>query len=152
MGRRKEKGKVDEHLKPYLWKKGCPSPNPAGRPRNKTPTEIMREFLGAEHDADQIKAVQATMPEPWRSSKRITVEMAVWWVMILASLNTRRGDNSRKELLDRLEGKVPLRLAGAMGGAIDITSGPKFDYKKLSEDDAQHLRELLIKATVDNQE
>jgi hypothetical protein len=71
-----------QNLKP--WQKGCPSPNPGGRPRNKPFTEAIKKAATEEELASIVQAVIA---------------------------KAKDGDIKAAEFLaDRLDGKMPLPI------------------------------------------
>ena len=47
---------LPEAAKPYRWKKGCPSPNPGGRPKTAHISEALRAAL-EKGDAEQLASV-----------------------------------------------------------------------------------------------
>lgn len=57
-------GKVNLPPKETRWKKGCPSPNPAGRPRSAEISAVVREVLGLE-DPRTRKTQLETIVENW---------------------------------------------------------------------------------------
>jgi hypothetical protein len=55
------------------------------------------------------------------------------------------GDVARKEVLDRIEGRPALKIAGSTGGPIETVS---YDLKKLTTERIRLLRTLLVEAVV----
>jgi hypothetical protein len=77
---------LPEAAKPYQWKKGCPSPNPGGRPKTAHISEALRAAL-AKGEAEQLAAILLALA---RGQKRgTTVQIA-----------------ALREIADRTEGKA----------------------------------------------
>lgn len=93
----KKKGSTD-HLKPYQWKKGQ-SGNPSGRPKGAPSLEAaIRNHLDGEDGKEFIRGL---------------VEVAVRKAM--------KGDHRFwNSILERLDGKVADRLAGADGEGLTV--------------------------------
>jgi|SRR6516165_3600907 hypothetical protein len=52
------------------WQKGCPSPNPAGRPRRTLLTDAFREILAQPFPGDSVElAARWRVPESWIRSR-----------------------------------------------------------------------------------
>lgn len=95
--------KRGENLKPYRWKKGQPSPNPNGRPKGKTLTEMLRLLL------DKVG-------EEARDGETYTERIAK--VFVHEALKGKFP--FAKEIIDRIDGKVPDRIADAEGKTINV--------------------------------
>lgn len=77
---------LPEAAKPYRWKKGCPSPNPGGRPKTAHISEALRRAL-ERGEAEQLASVLLALA---RGKKRgNTVQIA-----------------ALREIADRTEGKA----------------------------------------------
>lgn len=55
------------------------------------------------------------------------------------------GDNARKEVFDRIEGRPTLKIGGPTGGPIETVT---YDLKKLSVEKIRLMRALLAEAAV----
>lgn len=92
-----------------------------------------------------IRTLQATMPEPWRSKPKLTVQEIFTWVMLRRAMQSA-GDNARKEAFDRIEGRPTLKIAGPTGGPIETIS---YDLKKLTREKIRLIRTILAEAEVE---
>lgn len=102
---------VNREPKPWWFKPGQ-SGNPAGRPKGKRPSEIMREMFLAQYGGPEaIRKLQETMPEPWRSMNvdKMTVGEIISWVQLRRAM-TANADKARSDLFDRLEGRPTMRI------------------------------------------
>ena len=77
------------HIKPYQWKKGGRSPNPLGRPKNLSLTEVLSHLL--------------TEPEPNDPQGRSRIELLAIALWADAYSGNQR---MREEIWNRLDGKV----------------------------------------------
>jgi hypothetical protein len=68
-------------------------------------------LLDAEYGPDAVKQLQKTMPEPWRSKVVLTVQEIFTWVMLRRAMQSA-GDNARKEVFDRIEGRPTIKVTG----------------------------------------
>lgn len=55
------------------------------------------------------------------------------------------GDNARKEVFDRIEGRPTLKIAGPTGGPIETIT---YDLKKLTTEKIRLIRTTLAEAVV----
>jgi hypothetical protein len=73
-----------EHLKPYLWKAGEPSPNPSGRPKRRPITDIYEKILADENNVAKIEQMVLQMILGGRMAGQLQL----------------------KEMAERVEGKI----------------------------------------------
>lgn len=83
-----------------------------------------------------------TMPEPWRSKPALTVQEITMWVILRRAMQAA-GDQARKEVFDRIEGRPTLKIAGSTGGPVETIS---YDLKKLSTEKIKTIRATLAEA------
>jgi hypothetical protein len=89
-----------DKIKPHQWRKGQPSPNPKGRAKGESLTTKIRNVL-TEPDADHGT----------KADKLIATAVTL----------AQTGDfRFFKEIIDRLDGKVPDRIADADGEALKV--------------------------------
>lgn len=136
-------------LEAHKWKAGDPSPNPAGRPRLKTPSELIREMLQAEfggYGMESVKQIQQALPEPWRSkpTEKLTNEEILCGMTIIAGRRSIDAVLERETIFNRVEGRPVQKIAGPDGGAIKLE--PVYNWKNLSTDELRQLRALQLKA------
>jgi hypothetical protein len=137
------------HL-PQHYKPGQ-SGNPAGRPKRKTPSEILYAFAMAEygkHGPEQLKELQKRMPEPWRSKpiEKITVAEFVGWIHMMQAMRPA-GWKDRAEFYDRTEGKPVQKIAVTEDPNADRRT--RYDWRKLSTEELLKLKEIQLKAMVE---
>ncbi|MFQ5850904.1 MAG: DUF5681 domain-containing protein [Candidatus Binatia bacterium] len=85
------------------WKKGDPSPNPKGRPKNsECITAIIRKMLEEPCPHDKQK----------RKWKELVAEA-------LLRLVVKGNSAAINNVMDRIEGKIPLPVTGSDGGPIE---------------------------------
>jgi hypothetical protein len=146
----KDKSHRADHLKPYWWKKGQPSPNPKGRPpdpftmsyHNKNrlgeivPARVM-DRLG-----QLVFGDGAEIPKDWKKQK-------MTWAEAISLRNCFRamtpdGDNIIKLMWEMADGKAIARIAGVEGGPpIQIEEAGDLD--RLSIEELKELRRLKAK-------
>lgn len=89
-----------DKVKPHQWRKGQPSPNPAGRPAGESLTTKINRILDEPDDEHGTKG-----------DKLIAVAYSA----------AAKGDfRFFKEIIERRDGKVPDRIAGADGDKLSI--------------------------------
>jgi hypothetical protein len=132
-----------------IWKPGQ-SGNLRGRPKKKTPSEILDAYGAAEYGAvgpEGLKELQKRMPEPWRSMpiKQITTGEFIGWVQMMQAMRPA-GWRDRELYYDRVEGRSVQK--------ITVTEDPnedrraRYDWRKLSTEDLLKLKEIQMKAVV----
>jgi hypothetical protein len=87
-----------ENLRPYMWQKGQPSPNPGGRPKRAPISDAYKDLIGE------------PLPEDMRSRLKLP-EGATWaHALALGQLRSAVKGNTpaAKEIADRIEGRVSL--------------------------------------------
>lgn len=135
-----------ENLRP--WPKGV-SGNLAGRPKNKTPSELMREMLEAEFggfNIENVKQIQQAMPEPWKSkpTEKLTTLEILCAMHVIAGRRSMAAVLERETVFNRVEGRPVQKIAGPDGGAIPIE--PVWNLKNLSTEELRQWRQLQAKA------
>ena len=66
------------------------------------------------------------------------------WVLLRKAMQSA-GDNARKEVFDRIEGRPTLKIAGPTGGPIETIT---HDLKKLTSEKIRLIRTILAEAVV----
>src|ERR1700730_11243615 len=91
-----------EKTKPFRWKKGCPSPNPGGRPRRNPVSDRYAET--------------AERPLPEQERKKRGLEEGATWGDALAmeqvTAAARGKTEAAKEVREAVEGKARQRISG----------------------------------------
>lgn len=132
-------GNPPEHTK---WKKGDPSPNPAGKPKGPTAKTIIRKWLSAKETVDN------TITGKKQKLSQLDI-------IILEQLKkAKEGDTPAfNALLDRAEGKPKQiqEITGLDGQPIqtESTVTSNIDYSKLPTDVLQQIVNARIKKSSD---
>lgn len=66
------------------------------------------------------------------------------WVLLRRAMQNA-GDNARKEVFDRVEGRPTLKIAGPTSGPIETVT---YDLKKLTSEKIRLIRTILAEAVV----
>lgn len=144
-----KKHRLHPALAARIWKPGQ-SGNLNGRPKKKTPSEILDAYGRAEYGAvgpEGLKELQKRMPEPWRSMpiKQITTGEFIGWVQMMQAMRPA-GWRDRELYYDRVEGRPTQK--------ITVTEDPnegqrtRYDWRKLSTEELLKLKEIQLKAMV----
>ncbi|HKS94953.1 MAG TPA: hypothetical protein VJV74_02345 [Terriglobia bacterium] len=113
----KPKRKLPEALKPTMWKKGCPSPNPTGRPHKRPISDRYAMVLEMKLPPDLVKRLTAAGVELPRSA---TIGDAIAYMQARIAL---KNTDAAKEIREAIEGKAPQRMeiASLVRNDINIT-------------------------------
>src|ERR1700724_264015 len=99
-----------DKTKPFRWKKGCPSPNPGGRPRRNPISDRYAETI--------------ERPLPERERKKRRLEQGATWGDALAMEQVAAAARGKTEaargVREAIEGKATRRISGADGQEIRI--------------------------------
>jgi|ERR1700730_15303383 hypothetical protein len=122
-----------DKTKPFRWKKGCPSPNPGGRPRRNPISDRYAE------------AIERILPE--RERKRWGLREGATWGDALAmeqvAAAVRGKTEAARDVREAIEGKATQRISGTQGQEVRIrvvydTDGP---WREEVEDDNNDRKE-----------
>ena len=99
-----------DNLRPYMWQKGQPSPNPGGRPKRAPISEAYARQIGK--------------PLPDELRRKLGLPRDATWAdaMALGQMRSAVKGNTvaAKEIADRIEGRVTQPLAGENGGPVEV--------------------------------
>jgi len=115
-----------DKTKPYRWKKGCPSPNPGGRPKRTPYTDAHREIANAivkdlaikESDSVALAIAKAVAREALRGKIPAAVEIA-----------NRVEGTARQRLELTGEGSEPIQFEDVYAKLREKLLGKKIDQR-----------------------
>src|SRR5271157_1358196 len=105
---------LPEAAKPYRWKKGCPSPNPGGRPRTAHISQALRAAL-ENGEAEQLASVLVALARGRKRGSPVQI----------AAL---------REIADRTEGKAHQSVQVDANLDATIVERLKAGRRRVSED------------------
>lgn len=101
------------------WPKGV-SGNPGGRPKRKPITDAITEALDR-LVVDHVKGEDyGKLPDRLKTQKSTVAEL-IADRLISASLGKSGSVHAAKEIMDRVEGKVPIPVMGVDGSPLELT-------------------------------
>jgi|ERR1700730_3897093 hypothetical protein len=99
-----------EKTKPFRWKKGCPSPNPGGRPRRNPVSDRYAEMIE--------RALLERERKNWGLDEGATWGDALAMEQVAAA--ARGKTEAAREVREAIEGKATQRISGADGQEVRI--------------------------------
>lgn len=102
------------------WTKGMPSPNPEGRPRTRESWSEIAKIVG-DMCADDVIQIVGTSNDLGQAYSKYPKNVQIKFLILLRVVSALMHDPTSgllKELLDRIEGKVPDRLQ--MDHTLDV--------------------------------